>query len=96
MTSPLYLAVTRAHEADWSAMPPKENDKLSAEQVGYINEWIVAGAPWPDAKRVVRSQGSRSLGRDRWGDGENQRRTDAGWTNRPIPNYGPISRYPNR
>ena len=53
MTSPLYLAVTRAHEADWSAMPPKENDKLSAEQVGYIKEWITAGAPWPDAKRVV-------------------------------------------
>ena len=33
MASPLYLAVTRAHEADWSAMPPKENDKLSAEQI---------------------------------------------------------------
>ncbi|MFL2907523.1 MAG: c-type cytochrome domain-containing protein, partial [Limisphaerales bacterium] len=53
MASPLYLAVTRVHEADWSAMPPKENDKLSAEQIGYIKEWITAGAPWPDAKRVV-------------------------------------------
>ena len=28
LKSPLYLAVTRKHEDDWSAMPPKENDKL--------------------------------------------------------------------
>src|SRR5262245_1760740 len=25
--SPLYLAVTRVHSADWEPMPPKENDK---------------------------------------------------------------------
>ena len=36
LASPLYLAVTREHEDDWSAMPPKANDKLSAEQVGYV------------------------------------------------------------
>src|SRR5687768_11129917 len=29
--SPLYLAATRTHE-DWEAMPPKDNDRLSAEQ----------------------------------------------------------------
>jgi mono/diheme cytochrome c family protein len=48
--SPLYLAVTRAHD-DWEAMPPKEADKLSAEQIGSIKDWITAGAPWPDAAK---------------------------------------------
>jgi hypothetical protein len=46
--SPLYLAVTRTH-ADWEAMPPKEADKLSAEQTGWLKDWIAGGAPWPDA-----------------------------------------------
>ena len=41
------------HEDDWEAMPPKENDKLSAEQVAYIKDWIAGGAPWPDAKRIT-------------------------------------------
>jgi mono/diheme cytochrome c family protein len=45
--SPLYLAVSRASD-DWVAMPPKENDKLSSAQVGAIERWIAAGAPWPD------------------------------------------------
>ena len=53
LASPLFLAVTREHEDDWSAMPPKANDKLSAEQVGYVKQWIAAGAPWPDAKRIT-------------------------------------------
>jgi mono/diheme cytochrome c family protein len=54
MESPLYLAVTREHEDDnWSAMPPKENDKLSKEQIAYIKDWIAGGAPWPDEKRVA-------------------------------------------
>ena len=44
--SPLYLAVTRTH-ADFEAMPPKEADKLSAEQIDWLKEWITAGAPWP-------------------------------------------------
>ncbi|WP_425614021.1 PSD1 and planctomycete cytochrome C domain-containing protein [Anatilimnocola sp. NA78] len=48
--SPLYLAVTRA-SADWSAMPPKESEKLTANEVGWIKTWIAAGAPWPDAAR---------------------------------------------
>ena len=53
LQSPLYLAVTRQHEDDWEAMPPKENDRLSTEQVGYIRQWIVGGAPWPDEKRIT-------------------------------------------
>ena len=34
-----------------AAMPPKENDRLSEEQVGWIKQWVAAGAPWPDANR---------------------------------------------
>ena len=98
MASPLYLAVTRAHEDDWSAMPPKENDKLSAEQIGYIKEWITAGAPWPDAKRVVAILKEA----DPWGetDGVMVKTSgglDAGWTNRKYDPqklwaYQPISK----
>ena len=34
-------------------MPPKENDKLSAKEVGYIKDWIAGGAPWPNAKQLA-------------------------------------------
>jgi len=46
--SPLYLAVTRQHEDDWEPMPPKEADKLYVDQIEWIKQWIVGGAPWPD------------------------------------------------
>lgn len=29
-------------------MPPKENDRLTADQTELIRDWIAAGAPWPD------------------------------------------------
>lgn len=49
-------------------MPPKENDRLTKEQIQYLEEWIQAGAPWPDevqqeaihvaeAKRAVTQEG---------------------------------------
>jgi hypothetical protein len=53
LESPLYLAVTRKHEDDWSAMPPKENDRLSETEVKHIHDWIAGGAPWPGAKRLA-------------------------------------------
>ena len=28
-------------------MPPKENDRLSKEEIEYFRQWIAAGAPWP-------------------------------------------------
>jgi mono/diheme cytochrome c family protein len=37
--SPLYLAVTRAHD-DWEPMPPKDADQLNAEQIGWIKDLI--------------------------------------------------------
>ncbi len=48
--SPLYLATLRDH-ADWEPMPPKEPDQLSAAQIDWLRQWIVGGAPWPDAAR---------------------------------------------
>jgi mono/diheme cytochrome c family protein len=50
--SPLFLAVRRLDTADWEPMPPKENDKLTSEQIGWIKEWIAGGAPWPDEARL--------------------------------------------
>jgi hypothetical protein len=48
--SPLYLAASRTHK-DWKAMPPKENDKLTDEQLSAIRQWIAGAAPWPDEAR---------------------------------------------
>jgi hypothetical protein len=49
--SPVILAVTRS-DPNWSAMPPKESEKLSKEQIAWLNAWIQAGAPWPDEERL--------------------------------------------
>jgi len=48
--SPLYLSIQRTHD-DWEPMPPKENDKLTAEQIGWIKAWVDGGAPWPTEAR---------------------------------------------
>jgi mono/diheme cytochrome c family protein len=50
-TSPLYLAVTRVHES-WSAMPPKEADRLSEQELRWLRQWIAAGAIWPEESRI--------------------------------------------
>ena len=54
MASPLYLAATRENKDDWSAMPPKESDKLSPAQLAVLKRWIELGAPWPEAKAQAR------------------------------------------
>ena len=50
--SPLYLAVLRTHD-EWSPMPPKENDRLSDQQIDWIKRWIDNGAPWPTGDQLV-------------------------------------------
>ncbi|MDF1752131.1 MAG: PSD1 and planctomycete cytochrome C domain-containing protein [Verrucomicrobiales bacterium] len=44
-------------------MPPKENDRLTAEQIKDIETWINAGAPWPDEaiQTAIREEESRQL-----------------------------------
>lgn len=44
--SDLFIAVT--WEDPDLEMPPKENDRLTTEQIGWVKRWIDAGAPWPD------------------------------------------------
>lgn len=46
----LYLSATWEHEQ--LQMPPKENDRLSADDLEALGQWIDAGAPWPSAERV--------------------------------------------
>ena len=36
---------------DGLEMPPKENDRLTPEQVAVLERWVAVGAPWPDEKR---------------------------------------------
>jgi hypothetical protein len=59
----LYIAASRK-DPDL-VMPPKESARLSEEQLGWLRQWIDAGAPWPtgsewrhpDGVRVVTSGG---------------------------------------
>jgi mono/diheme cytochrome c family protein len=46
--SPLVFAIQRQ---DGLEMPPKENDRLSPEQIAWVRKWIDADAPWPDSAR---------------------------------------------
>jgi len=36
---------------DGLEMPPKENDRLTAQQVDAVERWVASGAIWPDAAR---------------------------------------------
>ncbi len=49
--SPLYIATTWV-DPDFQ-MPPKENDRLTRDQMDMLAAWIDRGAPWPaEEKRV--------------------------------------------
>src|SRR5262249_48660680 len=48
----LYKAITRT-DADFKAMPPKENDQLTAAEVQAVKAWIDGGAPWPATERIA-------------------------------------------
>jgi mono/diheme cytochrome c family protein len=43
----LIMTAIQWKEEDYE-MPPKENDRLTDEQIGWIRRWIKHGAPWPD------------------------------------------------
>ncbi len=45
------LAMVAREEVDY-AMPPKQAEQLTQEQVWAIRDWIDAGAPWPNDQRV--------------------------------------------
>ena len=50
----LYILSKRVEED--LEMPPKESDKLSAEQTGWLRDWINYGAPWPSDQRIAEIQ----------------------------------------
>ncbi len=53
----LLMTVVKREDEDL-AMPPKENDKLTAEQIEVVRKWIADGAPWPDEKKLAQLQKS--------------------------------------
>lgn len=62
LASPLLAAITDGGDG-WSIMPPKESERLSDEQVSWIRDWIVGGAPWPNESRVAEIKNANA---DRW------------------------------
>jgi len=44
------MEAVRWEDPDYE-MPPKENDRLTEEQIADLETWINAGAPWPDEER---------------------------------------------
>src|SRR5436309_6867496 len=56
--SPLYKAITWADDA--LQMPPKENDRLSPDQVALIRRWIAAGANWDEVASATAGADARS------------------------------------
>lgn len=60
--SGLVAAVGRESDL-WSAMPPKENDRLTIEQIQWLSIWIKSGAPWPDDEHI---ESIRKATDDQW------------------------------
>ncbi len=60
--SPLYQAIMW----DGYEMPPKETDRLTKKETEYFRDWIIAGAPWPDASRQL------SIQKEEWAVAENE------------------------
>jgi hypothetical protein len=87
--SPLYLVVTRTHD-DWSPMPPKEADRLTDQQIGWIRDWVAAGAAWPDEARAREIAVQNA---DRWSAEDGMTVQTSGglspqWTNRKYKPAG--------
>jgi len=58
--SMLYQVSTRTD--DGFELPPKEADRLTQQQQWRIRDWITAGAPWPDDRRVKQIQQAHAAG----------------------------------
>ena len=71
----LYRAIT------WTdlEMPPKENDRLTPQQIAAVRDWIAGGAVWPAAEQIAQIEASNSSGGVRVATRDG---LSAGWTNR--------------
>lgn len=56
----LYRVTTR-REVGYE-MPPKESERLTTEEQNWLRQWIDAGAPWPDEKRIAEIQNRYARG----------------------------------
>lgn len=65
-------------------MPPKENDRLSAEQVEMFREWINQGAPWPNeaTQKQIRDEEAQKWVTDEGTMIETSGGASEEWTNR--------------
>lgn len=82
--SPLMTAVRRTD--DDLAMPPKENDKLSGEQIEILRQWIADGAQWPNEKELA-ALSKAAASNDKWNPEDGMTVATSGglspdWTNR--------------
>lgn len=77
------LLLTAVRWRDGLEMPPKENDRLTLEQIQWIEDWITGGAPWPTKARQKELQDEVGT----FDPGKGMRLTTSGgqtqaWTNR--------------
>ena len=87
--SSVYLAVTRNDDA-FSAMPPKESESLTSEEIGWLHDWIASGAQWPSEKDQTEIRAKHEA---EWAQEDGVRvRTSGGlsdsWTNRNYDTEG--------
>lgn len=50
--SDLYISITWQNSD--LEMPPKENDRLTPDQIEWVKQWIDAGAPWPSEEEQAK------------------------------------------
>ena len=67
--SPLIHYVARVIED--LEMPPKKEEALSAEQIGWLRAWLDAGAPWPNGTKLTAQKESGSAAGDAQSTREN-------------------------
>lgn len=65
-------------------MPPKENDRLTPQQISLFEEWIRQGAPWPNEQKQkqYRDQEAKKLVTDEGRIVPTSGGTSSEWTNR--------------
>ena len=86
-----YMMNLIRREDEDDAMPPKEAEKLTSAQIGWIEDWINAGAPWPDDKLLendksfVKVDVSGALSKD-WA--ERRYKIEDIWSFMPVKEYG--------
>lgn len=81
--SSIYLASLRGEE-DFSAMPPKESEALSDQQLSWLKRWIETGAKWPaeETAKAIERQYAEAWSAEDGVIVATSGGLDANWTNR--------------